>query len=373
MTLAAAATGKISFTERYHVDLPLLFGLILITGVGLIIMYSASGQNMPMMHRQLTRIGLAFLLMIITAQIPYRYLQLFSPYFFFSALLLLLAVLEFGETTKGAQRWLTIGVLRFQPSELMKLALPLLLAAFLGHYAQPPKHRYSLLALALVILCIVLIAKQPDLGTAILIGSSGLFVLFLSGIHWGWISMAILSITAFIPVMWFFLMHSYQRTRVLTLFNPESDPLGAGYHIIQSKIAIGSGGIIGKGWLNGTQSKLEFLPERHTDFIFAVIAEEWGLAGVVVLLFLYLFIVGRGLWIAHRATTAFGRMLAGSITLSFFTYVFVNIGMVSGLLPVVGIPLPLISYGGTSMVTLMVGFGLLMSIHTHKTLLSQEV
>jgi rod shape determining protein RodA len=289
------------------------------------------------------------------------------------ALILLIAVLEWGEISKGAQRWLNVGVIRFQPSELMKITLPILLAHLISNQSHPPKHRYVLFSLFLIVIVSVLIAKQPDLGTAILIASSGLFVLFLSGIRWRWITAALVAIVTFLPILWFFFMHAYQRRRVMTLFSPESDPLGSGYHIIQSKIAIGSGGLLGKGWQDGTQSQLEFLPERQTDFIFSVIAEEWGLMGVMMLLTLYLLIIARGLWIAHCASTAFGRLLAGSLTLNFFIYIFVNIGMVSGLLPVVGVPLPLISYGGTSMMTLMIGFGLLMSIHTHKRLINKAI
>ncbi|UJF18821.1 rod shape-determining protein RodA [Vibrio sp. SS-MA-C1-2] len=362
---------KASIAERLHIDLPLLAGLLLLMGCALVIMYSASGMNMAMMERQAFRMVLSLGVMFILAQIPPRYYENWAPYLFGAGVILLLGVLFFGVSSKGAQRWLDLGFIRFQPSELLKLAVPLMVAKYIGSRPLPPKLSDIFIALGMVFLPTILIAKQPDLGTSILIAASGVFVIFLSGIRWRVILTAGVLVAAFLPILWFYLMHPYQKTRVLTLFNPESDPLGAGYHIIQSKIAIGSGGLFGKGWLHGTQSQLEFLPERHTDFIFAVIAEEWGLIGVLLLLTLYLFIIGRGLILASQAQTAFGRLMGGSIVLSFFVYIFVNIGMVSGILPVVGVPLPLVSYGGTSMVTLMAGFGILMSINTHKKLLSK--
>ncbi|WPC73331.1 rod shape-determining protein RodA [Vibrio porteresiae] len=360
-----------SFFQKIHIDLPLVLAVILLMFFSLIIMYSASGQNMAMMERQGMRMLLALAVMIGIAQVPPRTFERLAPMLFFAGVLMLIGVLLFGEISKGAQRWLNLGFVRFQPSELLKLAVPLMVASFIGNRPLPPDFRTLLLSLAMVFVPTILIAKQPDLGTSILIAASGVFVIFLAGISWKYIVAAGAAVGAFIPVLWFFLMHDYQKTRVRTLFNPESDPLGAGYHIIQSKIAIGSGGLMGKGWLHGTQSQLEFLPERHTDFIFAVIAEEWGLIGVLVLLSVYLFVIARGLYLATNSQTAFGRMMAGSIVLSFFVYVFVNIGMVSGILPVVGVPLPLISYGGTSMVTLLAGFGILMSIHTHRKAFSK--
>lgn len=359
------------FFNRVHIDLPLLIGLLLLMGWGLVIMYSASGQNLAVMERQAIRILLALCVMFILAQISPRGYEAAAPYLFIIGVLLLFGVLFFGEASKGAQRWLNLGIVRFQPSELIKLAVPLMVARYIGNQLLPPTPKTIFVALLMVFVPTILIAKQPDLGTSILIAASGIFVIFLARISWKIISASAVAVAAFIPILWFFLMHSYQKTRVKTLFNPESDPLGAGYHIIQSKIAIGSGGFFGKGWLHGTQSQLEFVPERHTDFIFAVISEEWGFIGILALLVLYLFIIGRGLFLASQAQTAFGRLLAGSIILSFFVYIFVNIGMVSGILPVVGVPLPLISYGGTSMVTLMAGFGILMSIHTHKKILSK--
>jgi rod shape determining protein RodA len=262
---------------------------------------------------------------------------------------------------------------RFQPSEIAKIAVPLMVARFINRDVCPPTLKNTAIALALIFMPTLLVAAQPDLGTSILIAASGIFVLFLSGMSWRLIGIAVILVAAFIPVLWFFLMHDYQRARVMMLLNPESDPLGAGYHIIQSKIAIGSGGLRGKGWLHGTQSQLEFLPERHTDFIFAVLAEELGLVGVLALLTLYLLLIMRGLWIAAHAQTTFGRVMAGGLMLILFVYVFVNIGMVSGILPVVGVPLPLVSYGGSALIVLMAGFGIVMSIHTHRKLLSKNV
>ena len=366
------ATGQNrGFFERLHIDLPLLLALLLLMGFGLVVMYSAGGQSLLMMERQAMRMAMALLVMISLAQLSPRNYERLAPLLFFFGVLLLLGVLFFGESSKGAQRWLNLGFIRFQPSELLKLAVPLMVARYIGQRPLPADLTTLTIALVMVFFPTILIAKQPDLGTSILIAASGIFVIFLAGISWKIISAAVIAVGAFIPVMWYFFMHEYQKTRVRTLFDSESDPLGAGYHIIQSKIAIGSGGLSGKGWLHGTQSNLEFLPERHTDFIFAVIAEEWGLIGVLALLSMYLFIIGRGLYLAGSAQTAFGRMMAGSVVLSFFVYVFVNIGMVSGILPVVGVPLPLISYGGTSMVTLMAGFGILMSIHTHRKAFSK--
>ncbi len=366
------STGKNrALFERFHIDLPLLLGLLALMGFALVVMYSASGQSLAMMDRQAMRMGLSLLVMVVLAQISPRTYEALAPLMFVAGVLLLFGVLFFGEVSKGAQRWLNLGFVRFQPSELIKLAVPLMVARYIGRKPLPPTFQTLIISLVMVFIPTILISKQPDLGTSILIAASGIFVIFLSGISWRIIFGAVVALAAFIPVMWFFIMREYQKVRVRTLFDPESDPLGAGYHIIQSKIAIGSGGISGKGWLQGTQSQLEFLPERHTDFIFAVIAEEWGMVGILTLLALYLFIIGRGLYLASHAQTAFGRMMAGSIVLSFFVYIFVNIGMVSGILPVVGVPLPLVSYGGTSMVTLMAGFGILMSIHTHRKAFSK--
>ncbi|KPK61568.1 MAG: rod shape-determining protein RodA [Gammaproteobacteria bacterium SG8_31] len=354
-----------------HLDGPLLMGLLTVSGLGMFVLYSAGAENMDLVLRQGARIGLAATGMLVVAQIPPKLLRIWAPWMFLVGVGLLVLVLVMGEIGKGAQRWLDIGIVRFQPSEIMKLAVPMMAAWYLHERPLPPTIREALLVIGLIALMpAALIAQQPDLGTALLIAASGILVVLLAG-------MSIRLILAFgalalagAPLLWFN-MHDYQRQRVLTFLNPESDPLGSGYHIIQSKIAIGSGGVFGKGWLNGTQAQLEFLPERSTDFIFAVIGEEFGLLGLATFLTLYVLIVVRGLYIASQAQDTFGRLLAGSVSLTFFVYVFVNTGMVTGLLPVVGVPLPLVSYGGTSMVTLMAGFGMLMSIHSHRKLVPQ--
>ena len=352
-----------------HIDALLLFGLLVLLGVGLMVLYSAGDQSTALIIRQLVRLGTAFFVLLVLANIHPDRMRDSSYILYGIGLILLVAVLVFGHEGKGAQRWLDLGFFRFQPSELMKLAVPLLVARYLAEYPLPPTVWRLIIGLIMIILPSLLIAKQPDLGTALLIASSGLIVVFLSGISWRIILGFITVCAAALPVLWY-VMHDYQRQRVLTFINPESDPLGAGYHIIQSKIAIGSGGLFGRGWLEGTQSHLAFLPERSTDFIFAVIAEEFGLVGVGLLLTLYLLVAARGIYIASQAQTSFARLLAGSISITFLVYVFVNVGMVTGLLPVVGVPLPLISYGGTSMVTLLAGFGILMSIHTHRRMMS---
>lgn len=351
-----------------HLDLPLLLGLLALSGFGLVVLYSATGQDMAQMQRQMIRLGIAFVIMIVIAQVPPATLKRWSPWMYLVGIALLIAVLVFGQIGKGAQRWLELGFFRFQPSEMVKLAVPMMIAWFLAEKPLPPDWKRLLISLALILVPVILIFRQPDLGTSLLVASAGIFALFLAGISWRIIAGAITALAALAPVLWLF-MQDYQRQRVLTFMNPESDPLGSGYHIIQSKIAIGSGGIYGKGWLNGTQSNLDFLPERHTDFIFAVLAEEFGFTGIILLLLLYLFIIVRGLYIASRGQDTYSRLLGGALILVFFVYLFVNTGMVSGILPVVGVPLPLISYGGTSLVTLMAGFGILMSIQTHRKLL----
>ncbi len=353
---------------RLHLDLQLLGGLLLIAGLGLVVLYSAGDQSADQVQRQLVRLGVAFVAMLLLAQVPTYHLQRWAPWLFGIGILLLVAVLVVGHVGKGAQRWLDLGLFRFQPSEMMKLAVPLMVAWYLAENPLPPTLGRLVVAGTLIVVPVLLIAKQPDLGTALLIACAGGFTLILAGMSWRLVFALAAGMAALAPGLWY-LMHDYQRQRVLTFLDPETDPLGSGYHIIQSKIAIGSGGIYGKGWLNGTQSHLEFLPERNTDFIFAVFAEEFGFIGVLVLLALYLYIVLRGLYIATHAQDTFSRLVAGSITLTFFVYLFVNLGMVSGLLPVVGVPLPLISYGGTSMVTITAGFGILMSIHTRRKLL----
>lgn len=351
---------------KLHIDGSLLLGLLVLMAVGLVTIYAAGGQDMGLIKRQVIRLGIAMLVMFAVAQIPPGTFQRLSPYAYAAGILMLIAVLLFGDMSKGAQRWLDLGFVRFQPSEILKLAVPMMIAWYISRFPLPPRTISIVIGFCLVVCPTLLIAKQPDLGTSLLIASSGIFALFLAGMRWKLISLVGISALIFTPVMWFFLMKDYQKQRVLTFLNPESDPLGAGYHIIQSQIAIGSGGVQGKGWLQGTQSQLEFLPERHTDFIFAVFSEEFGFAGVLGLLAIYAYIIIRGMLIAIRAQDAYSKILAGSITLTFFVYVFVNMGMVSGILPVVGVPLPLVSYGGTSMVTLLAGFGILMAISTRK-------
>ncbi|OOF71039.1 rod shape-determining protein RodA [Rodentibacter caecimuris] len=353
--------------RRLHIDFWLLLGLIAISAYGLLVLYSASGASQVMFQNRIIQVALGFTIMFMVAQLPPKFYQRIAPYLYISGLIMLILVDLIGATSKGAQRWLDLGFIRFQPSEIVKLAVPLMVAVYLGNRPVPPKLSETFIAIAMIIVPTLLVAIQPDLGTSILVSASGLFVVFLAGMSWWLILTAVIGLAGFIPIMWFYLMHDYQRMRVLTLLDPEKDPLGAGYHILQSKIAIGSGGIWGKGWMQGTQSQLEFLPEPHTDFIFSVLSEEYGMIGFFILLTIYLFIITRGLMIGLNAQTSFGRILSGALSLIFFVYLFVNIGMVSGILPVVGVPLPLVSYGGTSFVALMAAFGLMMSIHTHKT------
>ena len=353
--------------RRLNIDGPLLVGLLLICALGLIVLYSAVGQNMRLWLSQVARLSVAIAAMFIMAQMPPGFLRRWTPWGFAAGLVLLILVLTTGEVGQGARRWLDLGI-RFQPSEIMKLAVPMMAAWYLHDRQIPPRAGQLLILMVMIVVPTLLIARQPDLGTALLIAASGLIVIILAGLS---IRLMVGLAIAAVPgamVLWRF-MEDYQKQRVLTLLDPDSDPLGAGYNIIQSKIAIGSGGLFGKGWTNGSQAHLEYLPERDTDFIFAVMGEELGLLGVIALLCLYMFVVGRGLYIAIQAPDTFSRLLAGSISLTFFVYVFVNTAMVTGLLPVVGIPLPLVSFGGTSMVTLMAGFGILMSIHSNRKLL----
>ena len=352
-----------------HLDGWLLAGIGGVLLVSLLALYSAEGQRVGELMRQAVLMLIACGALLFMAQISPGWLRRGAPAVYLLGLVLLTLVLVTGDIGKGAQRWLDFGI-RFQPSEIMKLGVPLLLCWLLHERPLPPSFGILLLMAAITLLPAGMILVQPDLGTAILIVVSGAIVIFLAGLGWRYILALVALAGAALPLLWMF-MHDYQRRRVLTLLDPESDPLGAGYHIIQSKIAIGSGGLFGKGWLNGSQGQLEFLPERHTDFIFAVIGEEFGLFGALTLVALYLFIVGRGLYIAANAPDTFSRLLAGSLTLTFFFYVFVNMAMVMGLLPVVGVPLPLVSAGGTSMVTLMACFGILMSIHTHRKLVAR--
>ena len=353
--------------RRLHIDGPLLVGLLLICGFGLFVLYSAVGESNRLLMNQLVRLGVAFVAMLIVAQLPPDFLRRWTPWGYFAGLVLLVLVLTKGDVGQGAQRWLDIGI-RFQPSEAMKLGVPMMAAWFLHDRSIPPRVSHLLFIAIMIVVPTVLIARQPDLGTALLIAASGIIVIILAGMSFRLIvGLGIAAIPGAV-VLWNF-MKDYQKQRVLTLLNPDSDPLGAGYNIIQSKIAIGSGGLFGKGWTNGSQAQLEFLPERDTDFIFSVLAEEFGLLGVLTLLSLYMFVIGRGLYISVQAHDTFSRLLAGSISLTFMVYVFVNTAMVTGLIPVVGVPLPLVSFGGTSMVTLMAGFGILMAIHSHRKLL----
>ena len=351
--------------QKLRLDAPLLTGLLLLCGIGTLILYSAGDANLKLLLRHGVRLGLAFCVMFLLAQVNPHQLRRFAPLLYVAGVLLLIAVLILGVVEKGAQRWLDLHFFRFQPSEILKIATPMMVAWYLARHRAPPDWRQLLLSGFLIAVPTLLIAKQPDLGTAFLVASSGLAVVFLAGISWRLLfGLAGLG-AALMPVLWHF-MHDYQRDRVRTFFDPESDPLGRGYHIIQSKIAIGSGGLYGKGWLQGTQSHLDFLPEPSTDFIFAVFAEEFGLTGCLTLLSVYLFIISRCLYMAIQARDSFSRLLAGGLALTFFVYVFVNIGMVIGVLPVVGVPLPMISYGGTSMVTLIASFGIIMSIYGHR-------
>ena len=353
-----------------RLDSVLLVLLSILLLLGLAVLFSASGESVVAVERQLMRVGLGVVAMLLVAQISLHGLRAISPWLFVAGVLLLLAVMWVGDVGKGAQRWLDLGFMRFQPSEIMKLAVPMMVAWYLSLRSGRPRFRDLVVTAALILVPVYLIMQQPDLGTSMLVGAAGFLVIFLAGLGWRWFVGLGVAVAGAVPILWSQML-DYQRQRVLTLFNPESDPLGAGYHIIQSKIAIGSGGLYGKGWLNGTQSQLEFLPERSTDFIFAVYAEEFGFIGVALLLLLYFAIVARGLWIAALAQDRYARLLGGSISLTFAVYMVVNIGMVTGLLPVVGVPLPLVSYGGTSLVTLMVAFGILMSIASQKRLVNR--
>lgn len=358
-----------TFWQYIHIDGTLLAFLLLLSTAGLLVLYSASNQNLHSIEYQAMRLLVAFGVMFVIAQISPFALQRWAPWIYTIGLILLVVVLITGHIGKGAQRWINLGFMRFQPAEVMKLAIPLLLAWYYHKIDLPITIKSVLIAIPIILIPAVLTAKQPDLGTGILLAIAGASVLFLAGLSWQIILTTLVSITAFVPFAWY-LLHDYQQQRVLTFLNPERDPLGAGYHIIQSKIAIGSGGIFGKGWLNGTQSNLHFLPEHTTDFIFAVCCEEFGFVGTLILIFLYLLVVFRGFYITMNAQDTFSRLLAGSITLTFFISFFINMGMVTGILPVVGIPLPLVSYGGSSMVTVMASFGILMSIQTHRKLVT---
>jgi len=368
--------GKIRhFWHYFKMDTPLFILLIGVSAFGLLVLYSASSSSTTLLYKQITHFALAIISMLVIAQIPPYQLRRYSPYLMLFGIFLLLLVLLFGSTSGGAQRWLDLGFVRFQPSELMKLIVPIAIASILSEKTLPPKPLAILISIVSIVVIVLLIAKQPDLGTSLLIGASGMYVLFFSGIriqiikHNNWLNLGLISslIGAGGYVAWNYLLMAYQKKRILTLIDPSSDPLGSGYHILQSKIAIGSGGLLGKGIEQGSQSQLNFLPEHTTDFIFAVIAEELGFVGVLLLLFIYGLIIYRCFVISYESEETFSKLLGASLTLIFFTYIFVNIGMVSGLLPVVGVPLPLISYGGSSIITLMASFGIIMSIRKHKT------
>lgn len=358
---------QLSRWQQLHIDPWLCLFLVLNALLGLTVLYSASAQDVGLVSKQAMSFGIGFVVMFSLAQIPPKVYQAFSPYFYIFAVLSLLAVVIFGEVRMGAQRWIDIpGFGSVQPSEFMKIGMPMMIAWFLSRKALPPSFSQVILSLVLIVIPFLLIAEQPDLGTSLLVLASGIFVLFLSGLSWRLIAAAAGAVAVIIPIAWEFLLHDYQRQRVLTLFNPEADALGTGWNIIQSKTAIGSGGFSGKGFLEGTQSHLHFLPEGHTDFIIAAYSEEFGLIGVSLLILLYCAIIFRMFQIGLQSFHNYGRLVAGAFGLSFFVYVFVNAGMVSGILPVVGVPLPFMSYGGTAIITLMSTFGLVMSIHTHR-------
>ena len=347
-----------------HIDFPLLTLLVALCGLGLMVLYSAGGQDLAYVKRQATFMVLGFIIMFVVAQFEVRYWEKWAFVFYSLGLLLLIVVLFFGVGAKGAQRWLDIGFTRLQPAEFMKVGVPLMLAAYLSKRFIPPTLKHISWAMVMIMIPAALIMRQPDLGTALLVFVSGFFTLFLAGLGVHYLIGTFLTGIAAVPIMWNFILLDYQKQRLLTLLSPEKDRLGSGWNIVQSKTAIGSGGLNGKGWTEGTQSQLNFLPESHTDFIIAVLAEEFGLIGILILLTLYTLVIARCSFIALKAQSQFGRLLAGSLSLIFFIYVFVNMGMVSGILPVVGAPLPMISYGGTAILTLFIGFGLLMAIST---------
>ncbi len=355
--------------QTLHIDPWLMISLLALITFGMFILYSASNESNGIIEKQLARLALGFVILFIFAQIPPKRYYQWAPWLFGIGLILLVAVLFIGQVQQGGRRWFDLKIMSFQPSEIMKLAMPMMLSWFLSDKSLPPKFLWVLIGGALLIVPVLLTAKQPDLGTAIMIGIAGISVLILAGMRWSLIIGCLLAIAGAAPFLWHHL-HDYQRQRILTLLNPSEDPLGSGYQIIQSKIAIGSGGIFGKGWLQGTQSHLSFLPAHTTDVIFAVNAEELGLIGCVLLILVFLIIVGRCLYISVHAQNTFSRLLAGSLSLTFIAGALVNIGMVIGILPVVGIPLPLVSYGGSSLLAIMAGFGIIMSIHGHRTLWS---
>jgi rod shape determining protein RodA len=360
-----------SLAQWLHLDLVLLVPLFLIMALGSLVLFSASDGDWDTVSRQLRNFVIGWGALLVVAQIRVDTIQRWSPVLYLFALGLLLMVLFFGVGAKGAQRWLSLGIIRFQPSEVMKIAMPLAVAFWVVRHGLPPRLGVTVVGLLVIAIPAVVIAMQPDLGTALLVAASGGFVIFMAGISWWQIMAGIIAALGAIWPAWLFVLRDYQKQRIMTLFDPEADKLGAGWNIIQSKTAIGSGGWSGKGWMQGTQSHLDFLPESQTDFIIAVLAEEWGFRGVLCLLALYGLVVGRGFWISLRAQTTYGRLLASAITLTFCVYVVVNMGMVAGLLPVVGVPLPFVSFGGTAIVTLMLGFGILTAISTENRIMAQ--
>lgn len=353
-----------TWVGKPRLDPVLLILLMLIMVFGLFVLYSASDQNVAMVERQAIRLGFGLVVMLLISQVPPRILRLWTPWLYGIGIALLLATWMLG-VGRGTQRWLDLGLLRFQPSEIMKLAVPMMVAWYLHPKVLPPGWKPVFVTLGILLIPTLLIARQPDLGTALLVAASGIFTLYLAGLRWRILLGLVVMAAAAAPVLWL-VMKEYQRDRVRTFLNPEADPLGHGWNIIQSKVAVGSGGLTGKGWLNGTQSHLEFIPERHTDFILAVLSEEFGLIGVCLLMLAYMLLIARGLYIASVARHTGSRLLVGALSLTVFVYVLVNGAMVSGVLPVVGVPLPLISYGGTSAVTLLAGFGMMMSIYGHR-------
>lgn len=358
-----------SFFRYIRIDIYLLVPILLLASMGLIILFSASSQNITVIEQQLLRLGLAFVVMLLFAHIPPLFYERWAIWLYGIGIVLLIAVLLVGHTGKGAERWLNLGIIRFQPSELMKLALPLFLASYFHKIHLPLENQSIVAAIVIILIPVLLVIKQPDQSTAAVLLIAGGSVLFFAGLSWRLLSGLAGLVILCAPICWYF-MHDYQRQRVLTFLNPERDPLNKSYHIIQSKIAIGSGGFFGKGWFNGTQSHLHFLPEHSTDFIFAVVGEEFGFIGAIILITIFMIIILRGLYITIHAQDTFSRLIAGSLTLTFFFSFFINMGMVTGILPVMGLPLPLVSYGGSSMITLMAGFGILMSIQTHRKLLT---
>jgi rod shape determining protein RodA len=363
---AATAGQERGLLERMHIDPFLMLVLYLMAAMGVFVLYSAGGESRYLVNRQIAYIGIGTVAMITVAQIPPLVMQRLAWLAYAGGVFMLVIVLVAGSGAKGAQRWVDLGVIQFQPSEVIKFALPMFIASYLSQRAMPVRFKHLCWVIVMIFLPVGLILFQPDLGTAILVAGSGLVVLFLAGLRWRYILSAMALAPLAVAGAWLFLLHDYQKQRVLTMFNPEADKLGAGWNIIQSTTAIGSGGWSGKGWMLGTQSHLDFLPESHTDFIIAVLAEEFGFRGVLFLMVGYLLLFIRGLWISYTAKNSFSRLVAGAVTFTIFVYVFVNMGMVSGILPVVGVPLPLFSYGGTALVSMFIAFGVLMAISTEQ-------